>query len=405
MTTVLMAGGGTGGHVFPMLAVGEALRREEPGARIVYVGTGRGLETLLVPEAELELLDVLPLRGGGLGGFVRGAARAAAVLPRARALVRRLRPDVVFSVGGYAAGPVTLAAWSARVPVTLLEPNAVLGFTNRLLRPFIRRAYAGFPEAAAAIGDLALFTGVPLRRRFEPAPYGSSQLPPPEGGRVGEGGAPVRVLVTGGSQGAKALNELVPHAVAACLRAGADLVVEHQTGRDKDAEVHRLYEELGIARHVTVAPFIDDVAAALARADLVVARSGAGSCAELCAVGRPAILVPYPFAADDHQRHNAVSLEKAGAAVCIPRPTIESLTTSLRRLVTDPAVRMRMAGAATSRGRPDAAMAVARDLLATARASRSPGSTRHERDEQERKKFSVIPCLRGENPSSQVAPT
>jgi UDP-N-acetylglucosamine--N-acetylmuramyl-(pentapeptide) pyrophosphoryl-undecaprenol N-acetylglucosamine transferase len=373
MTTVLMAGGGTGGHVFPMLAVGDALRAAEPEARIVYVGTGRGLETKLVPESggELELLEVLPLRGGGLGGFVRGAARAVAVLPEARALVRRLDPDVVFSVGGYAAGPVTLAAWSARVPVTLLEPNAVIGFTNRLLAPFIRRAYAGFPETADAFrGDTALFTGVPLRRRFEPAPYRPADPP--------------RILVTGGSQGAKALNETVPHAVAACLRAGLRLVVEHQTGRDKDAEVRRLYDELGIAAHVEVKPFIDDVAAALARADLVIERAGAGSCAETCAVGRPAILVPYPFAADDHQRRNAQSLERAGAAICIPQPslTADRLTAELHRLLADPALRADMAAKSAARGRPSAAASVAQDLLAIASFTRRHEDTKVSRRDQ-----------------------
>jgi UDP-N-acetylglucosamine--N-acetylmuramyl-(pentapeptide) pyrophosphoryl-undecaprenol N-acetylglucosamine transferase len=349
---VLIAGGGTGGHVFPMVAVGDALRAENPGVDVVYVGTGRGIETRVIPERgeALETLEVLPLRGGGLAGFLRGAMRAVSVLPRARALVKRVEPDVVFSVGGYAAGPVTLAAWSAGVPVTLLEPNAVAGFTNRLIAPFSRRAYVCFPEAEHAFAR-TLFSGVPLRRRFEPALY--------------KAGDRVRVLVMGGSQGAKALNDTVPRALAALGDRSIDVL--HQTGRDKDAEVRALYRELGMDAEVR--PFIDDVAVELGRADVVIERAGAGSLAELCAVGRAAILIPYPYAADDHQRHNAESLARAGAAVCVVQSeaSVERLTAELVRLCDAPEERARMADAARERGRPDAARTVARDLLALAR--------------------------------------
>src|SRR5690606_26546408 len=161
---------------------------------------------------------------GGLGGFLRGAARALAVLPQARALVRRLAPNVVFSVGGYAAGPVTLAAWSLGVPVTLMEPNSVPGFTNRVLKPLIRRAYLGFPEPAEAFtAEVARFSGVPLRAGFSPVALRDHERP--------------RVLVMGGSQGALALNETLPHAFAACRAAGLAFDVVHQTGRDKDGAV------------------------------------------------------------------------------------------------------------------------------------------------------------------------
>lgn len=350
MTRVLVAGGGTGGHVFPMIAVAEALRAEEPSVEVVYVGAGRGIETRVVPEAggRLELLDVLPLRGHGLRGFLKGALRATTVFPRAVGLVRRLAPDVVFSVGGYAAGPVTLAARSLGVPVTLLEPNAVWGFTNKLLKPLVQRVYGGFPETVTGLGAHALWTGVPLRKRFEPANYESSER--------------VRVLVMGGSQGALALNESVPRALAAS-RGARTLEIVHQTGRDKDAAVTSLYGALGL--EAKVVPFIDDVAAALAHADLVIERSGAGSLAELVAIGRPALLVPYPYAADDHQRHNAESLARDGAAVSVVQAeaTVERLTRELARLIADAPLRMAMAAKSRGRGRPDAASVIARDLL------------------------------------------
>jgi UDP-N-acetylglucosamine--N-acetylmuramyl-(pentapeptide) pyrophosphoryl-undecaprenol N-acetylglucosamine transferase len=345
---VLIAGGGTGGHVFPMVAVAAALRAEARDPEIVFVGTARGIETRVLGSERLELLDVLPLRGGGLGGFLRGGVRAAAVLLEARRLVQRIDPDVVFSVGGYAAGPVSLAARSCGVAVTLLEPNAVLGFTNRLLKPLASRAYTCFPETAPEGGKVEL-TGVPLRSRFEPRPYAPRDR--------------VEVLVMGGSQGALALNEAVPRAVAACIAEGLPIDVVHQTGKDKDAEVRRLYAELGVA--VRVVTFIDDVAGALGSADVVIERSGAGSLAELCAVGRAAILIPYPHAADDHQRHNAESLAKDGAAVVVLQrdATPARLQAELARLCGDAELRRALADAARRRGRPDAARTVARDLV------------------------------------------
>ena len=360
--TVLISGGGTGGHVFPMVAVGDALRVEAPDVEIVYVGTGRGIEARVVPERgdHLELLDVLPLRGRGLSGFVRGAMRAAAVLPEARALVKRIAPHVVFSVGGYAAGPIALAARTCGVPVTLLEPNAVAGLTNRVLARAVERAYVAFPETEKAFAaDKVRWTGVPLRRRFAPSPYRPSDR--------------MRVLLMGGSQGAKALNETVPRAVAACLADGLPIDLIHQTGRDKDGEVRALYAELGLGDRVEVVTFIEDVAAALAAADLVIERAGASSVAELCAVGRPGILIPYPYAADDHQRHNAESLERAGGAVCVAQAeaTAERIEAELRALSSDPLRRQRMATKAAERGRADAARTIARDLLELAASRRS----------------------------------
>jgi UDP-N-acetylglucosamine--N-acetylmuramyl-(pentapeptide) pyrophosphoryl-undecaprenol N-acetylglucosamine transferase len=359
VVTVLIAGGGTGGHVYPMLAVGDAVRAQDPSARVVYVGTPRGIEQRAIGGIgeELFLLDIAPLRGAGIGGFVKGVARAAGSIPEANALVRRLRPDVALSAGGYAGGPIALSARLHGVPVALLEPNSVLGLSNRLLTPFAERAYVAFPETERFLRPSTIRRlGVPLRKAFSPAPY-----TPKDG--------PVRVLVLGGSQGAKGINEAFPRAFAKAIEAGADLTVTHQTGRDRDAEVRALYDGAGLAGRANVVPYIDDVASALAEADLVVGRSGASSLAELCAVGRASVLIPFPFAADDHQYKNAKSLEHAGAAVAVAQAeaTPDRVAAELVALAKDPARRARMAQAAMDLGKPEAARAVAADLLELAR--------------------------------------
>ncbi|HEV8550089.1 MAG TPA: UDP-N-acetylglucosamine--N-acetylmuramyl-(pentapeptide) pyrophosphoryl-undecaprenol N-acetylglucosamine transferase, partial [Polyangiaceae bacterium] len=303
--TLLFAGGGTGGHVFPMIAVAEAVKDLAPDVRLVFVGTERGLEARAVPERgyPLELMRVLPLRGGGMTGFLRGLGRAARSLPEGRALVRRLAPAAVLSVGGYAAGPVSLAAFSLGVPLALLEPNSVMGLTNRLVAPLAARGYVAFAAAERHFRrGRVRRVGVPLRPGFAPATY-----PAPSGA--------LRVLVLGGSQGAKALNEAVP---LAARKLGAALEVVHQCGPAHAEKVRATYAELGLGETVRVVPFIDAMPAALAAAELVVGRAGAGALSEMCAVGRPGLLVPYPFAADDHQRKNAEALAAAGAAVCVP---------------------------------------------------------------------------------------
>lgn len=353
--TVLIAGGGTGGHVYPMLAVGDAVRALDPEARVVYVGTPRGIEGKAIGGIgeDLRLLDIAPLRGGGVGGFMKGMARAAGSIPEARALVRELRPDVAISAGGYAGGPIALAARLHGVPVALLEPNSVLGLSNRLLTPFAERAYVAFPEAERYLRPSTVRRlGVPLRKAFEPSIYKENQ-------------GSMRVLVLGGSQGAKGINEAVPRAVAEAVAGGAGVTVTHQTGRDRDAEVRALYADLGLADRASVVPYIDDVAAALAGADLIVGRSGASSLAEICAVGRASVLIPFPFAADDHQMKNARSVESAGAAVAIAQreATPARLAAEIKALAGDPARRARMAEAARSLGKPEAARAVAEDLL------------------------------------------
>ncbi|MGE0324035.1 MAG: undecaprenyldiphospho-muramoylpentapeptide beta-N-acetylglucosaminyltransferase [Polyangiaceae bacterium] len=352
--TILLAGGGTGGHVFPMIAVADALRLERPELRLVFLGTGRGMESKLVPQAgyELELREVLPIRGGGLAGAGKGVLRAATSIPEARRFLKQLEPAAVFSIGGYAAGPVCAAAKMLGIPLALMEPNSVIGMANWLIARMVQRAYTAFPEVEKHFReDTILRAGVPLRSGFEPAPYRPNSV--------------LRVLVLGGSQGAKALNEALPELVKRLRARGLEFEVQHQAGAKKGDEVRARYAELGQSAGVSVFEFIDDMPERLASADLVIGRSGASAVSEVCAVGRAAVFVPYPFAAGDHQRFNAESLERVGAARVVLQEdaNVERLLAVIAPLLETPSELEAMAAAASERGRPLAARVIARDLL------------------------------------------
>jgi UDP-N-acetylglucosamine--N-acetylmuramyl-(pentapeptide) pyrophosphoryl-undecaprenol N-acetylglucosamine transferase len=363
--TILLAGGGTGGHVFPAVAVAESMQALAD-VDTVFCGTGRGVEARVVPARgwRLELLDVEPMKGGGPARAARGAVVAARATLRAFAVVRALRPNALLSVGGYAAGPVALAAALLGVPVALMEPNRVVGLTNRLLTPFARRAYLAWEETGAGFRPSARRVyGVPLRAGFAPRPY------------VPEGMA--RVLVLGGSQGAAALNERMPQAMAR-LAGVAGLEVVHQAGREREAAVRAAYQREGVVR-VSVVPFIEDVSRALAEADLVVARAGASSLAELTAVGRAAVLVPFPHAADDHQAKNAEALAAAGGAVCLRQDAADAarLAREIGALLGNDRARTAMADASRACGKPGAAHHIAMDLLGLAGIPERPGAETH----------------------------
>lgn len=356
---VFLAGGGSGGHVFPLVAVAHALRRLLPDIRPIFIGTARGMEVQFVPQQgfELELLNVLPIRGGGLKGAVRGALRAWAMLPESRALLRKYEPRAVLSVGGYAAGPVALAARSLELPVALMEPNSVIGLANWLSIPLVERAYTAFEMTERHFSPgVVLRTGVPLRPGFEPVPP-----------RLASGAQ--RILVLGGSQGAKALNQILP---AALSRVKLPLAVTHQCGQahvDAVTEQYRACTQAADGSgslRVEVVPFISDMPRALAEADLVVGRAGAGAVSEIAAVGRPSLLIPYPYASGDHQRVNAEVLEQGGAARCVVEAdaSVARVAEELERLLKDRAALEQMARAAARLGRPHAAEAIARDFLA-----------------------------------------
>jgi UDP-N-acetylglucosamine--N-acetylmuramyl-(pentapeptide) pyrophosphoryl-undecaprenol N-acetylglucosamine transferase len=350
---LLIAGGGTGGHVFPAVAVAEALQGLAD-VDVVFCGTDRGIESRVVPARgwTLEKLDVVPIRGGGPVRAARGVGMAARATVHAFETVRRVRPRAALSVGGYAAGPVSLAAAALGVPIAVLEPNSTVGLANRILGRFARRAYVAWEEAASSFPRHALRPyGVPLRAGFAPTPYLPAVTP--------------RVLVMGGSQGAAALNDRLPKALGRIGARGRSAAIVHQAGRGRDAEVREAYAREGL-RHASVVPFIEDVAAAIASADVIVARAGAVTIAEITAIGRAAVLVPFPHAADDHQLKNARALARTGAAVCMAQRDADPqrIADAIEGLLADDAARRAMADASRAHGRPRAGQDVAADLLA-----------------------------------------
>jgi UDP-N-acetylglucosamine--N-acetylmuramyl-(pentapeptide) pyrophosphoryl-undecaprenol N-acetylglucosamine transferase len=352
--TVIIAGGGTGGHVYPAIAVAEAMRALAD-INVVFCGTSRGLEDRVVPERgfRLERLHVVPIQGGGAGRAARGTLVALQATAQSFATLRSLRPSAVLSVGGYAAGPVSLAAALSGAPLAVLEPNSVVGLANRILAPLAKRAYVAWAPAADKFPKRSVRRyGVPLRPGFIPHPYRARGTP--------------TVLVLGGSQGAASLNERMPVAIAEVARSIPVRVI-HQAGRGRDAEVRDSYARL-YAENASVVAFVDDVASAIADADLVVARAGAVTLAEISAIGRAALLVPFPHAADDHQARNAEALARSGAAVCVNEADADAhrLADEIRRLLIDEAVRGAMADAARHLGHPEAAYDIAADLLGLA---------------------------------------
>jgi len=348
--TILIAAGGTGGHLFPGIAVADELRRRDASRRVVFVGTPRGLESRLVPRAgyELVLLPIHPLNAVGWWRMLRGLLVLPWGLARALALVIRARPAAVLGVGGYAGGPVVLAAALLGVRTVILEPNAKPGFTNRVLRGFVQRAACAYDEARREFGAKGVVTGNPVRGEFVALPRKPHR-------------PPLTLLAFGGSQGSRVLNQALvaslPH-----LPGPDRLGIVHQTGAAMREEVNRAYSEAG--RPAEVLAFVDDMGARFAAADLVLSRSGATTCAELTAAGRAAVLVPFARAADDHQRTNARALGTAGAARVVEEKELTgaSLGRVLTELLEEPERIVAMEEAARRLGRPDAAARVA-DLL------------------------------------------
>jgi UDP-N-acetylglucosamine--N-acetylmuramyl-(pentapeptide) pyrophosphoryl-undecaprenol N-acetylglucosamine transferase len=357
---VMVVGGGTGGHLFPGIAVVEELRRRNPRVEVLFVGTERGIETRVLPRLgeKLALVDVRPL----LGRSALQLARNVAVLPKAAMqaanLLREWKPQLVIGLGGYAAGPVLMLAAALRIPTALLEQNAHVGLTNRLLARAVGRAYLTYAQTQPQFGDKARVLGNPVRRAFVEAAQRAAHDP------AGVEARAKRVLVLGGSQGAKTLNEVVPLALALASVSSRGVSVLHQTGESMVETVRRRYQELGVDAEVV--GFIDDMTRAYASASLVIARAGATTLAELCAIGKPSILIPFPHAAEDHQMKNALAMEQAGAAIAIGESvlTAEGLADNVRELLVGRAQRRAMGDAARALGRPEAAAAIVDDLCA-----------------------------------------
>ncbi len=298
---VMIAGGGTGGHVFPALAVADELRRRRPATEFLFVGTEKGLEARVVPAAgyPLRTLPAAGVKGLSLGSKLRGVALLPSSLWGSHHLLREFRPHVVFGTGGYASGAAMLMAALEGYPTVLFEPNAEPGLTNRLLAPLVRRAAVGYEATARRWGAKAVHTGSPVRAEF-------IALPPKDHR------PPFTLLIFGGSRGSLAINRAVVDALDRLLAAGLPLRFIHQSGEADYDAVRVAYAKRKVAAEVL--PFINDMPHRLAEADLVICRSGAITVAELTSSGRAAILVPFPQATDQHQLRNAEALAAAGAA-------------------------------------------------------------------------------------------
>ncbi len=338
-TQALIMAGGTGGHVFPALAVAAAM--EKQNVKIAWIGTEKGIEAKLVPEAghPLHYIHVQGLRGNGLLGWLLAPFKLVKAVFEALQIIRRIQPDVVLGMGGFASGPGGLAAWLLRKPLVIHEQNAIPGLTNRLLSKLAKRVLEGFDNSFVNIND-AQWVGNPVRESIE-------TLPSPEQRFEGRS-TPIRLLILGGSLGAKALNELVPQAIALSKQ---DIEVRHQCGNRHLTECKLAYQQADVNAEITA--FIDDMTAAYAWADLVVCRAGALTIAELSAAGVGSLLVPYPYAVDDHQTCNAAALVDAGAAYLMPEKslTAETLAEKINQCMSDRMQLLNMAIAARTQAK------------------------------------------------------
>lgn len=352
----MIAAGGTGGHIFPGIAVAEEIAKQAPGTEIVFAGTSRGLESEIVPRHgwKIVLMKSNSLKDkSGIAKLV-SAARIPIAVARAIGIIRSERPDLLVGIGGYAAGPLAVAAWMMRVPVVLVEPNALPGMTNRMLKRFARKVFVAYTDAMPYFGGKAVLAGVPVRRKILDARHGEKV-------QTGQ----TTVLAFGGSHGAHSINRAMVDSVEFMRAMGSSLRIIHQTGKNDDhMAIGRAYEEAGIEAEVF--PFKDAMWDCYERVDIAVARAGANTVAELSSLGIPSILVPYPYAADDHQRANAMSMAAAGGAVVISDDELtgERLALELKGLVNDHDRLEGMRMGALGFGKPDAARRIARESLA-----------------------------------------
>lgn len=344
---VLIAAGGTGGHIYPGIAVANEILRRHEGSEILFVGTSRGLETKIVPENgfQLSLINSAGLKNVGIAGKVKGLA----VLPKsfleARQLLKEFRPDVVVGAGGYVSGPVLLMATVMGIPTLVMDSNALPGFTNRQLARFVDKAALTFEEAIPYFGTKGVVTGNPVRKEF-------FEVPPKE--RTEN----FHVLIFGGSQGARAINNAMAAALEELAEFYGKLQITHQTGEADFEKLRDVYNRSAFV-DADVRPFISDMFREFEKADLVICRAGATTCAELAAAGKAAIMVPLPTAADDHQRKNAEAFEKAGAAKMLLQADMNGhkLAGEIKRLIESPEIITEMETLAKKLARADAAAA------------------------------------------------
>jgi UDP-N-acetylglucosamine--N-acetylmuramyl-(pentapeptide) pyrophosphoryl-undecaprenol N-acetylglucosamine transferase len=341
---LLIAGGGTGGHVFPAVAIAKEWLGREAGREVVMVGTEHGLEMKLVPQAglPLETIRVAGLKGKGGLTLMRNLAMLFPAMWDAAGILRRHRVAAAFGVGGYAAGPVQLAAALGGIPTVIFEPNAEVGFTNRVLARIATRVAASYEVQVRRYGSKAVLTGCPVRPEFFSCPV---RRPAP----------PYRILVTGGSQGALPINRAVVDAMDRLAEKKNALSIVHQTGECDYNAVRVAYARREFAAEVV--PFLTDMAGRFAWADLIICRAGAITAAEVAAAGRAAIFIPFGAATDSHQMRNAQEMARAGAGRVIPQPelTAERLTNEVFSLLNQPGEIEKLAEGARRLARPHAA--------------------------------------------------
>ncbi len=349
---VIIAGGGTGGHVIPALAIAQQLKKQF-AAEVLFIGTARGIETRLVPQAgfPLELIKVGALKNVSLMTRAKTMFDLPRALWTAGRMVSDFRPDVVIGVGGYASGPAMLAAIRRRIPTLAFEPNVVPGFANRMVAPFVSAAAVHFEETCEYFRNCQV-TGVPVREAFFSIPLKAAAA-------AAERGRDPTLLVFGGSQGAHAINQAMIESLPGLRAKVPTIHIVHQTGQRDYDNVLAAYQRSGVSSEVH--KFIDDMPATFARADLLVCRSGASTVGEITAAGKPAIFVPFPRAADDHQNVNARALERVGAAIVVEESNLGAayLVETIAAMFFDPHRLQAMSEAARSLAHPKAVEEIA----------------------------------------------
>jgi UDP-N-acetylglucosamine--N-acetylmuramyl-(pentapeptide) pyrophosphoryl-undecaprenol N-acetylglucosamine transferase len=353
---VVLAGGGTGGHLFPGLAVAREFQRRDANSEILFIGTAQGIEFRVLPKEgfKLETLEVKGIKGRGLRGWLDAAYGVPASLLRSRSILRKFRPDCVIGLGGYASGPAVLAAKLSGIRCAIMEQNLRPGFTNKLLGRVAHRVFTAYAQSARFFpGARVVETGNPVRWHKLPAAAQRGKF---------------SLLVFGGSAGARRINYAVVDALRALADRKDDIFITHQTGALDFAAIQEAYRGLPFEAEVT--PFIETMDQAYANADLVLCRAGATTVAELTVFGKAAILVPYPYAIYDHQRGNALALQEGGAAEMILDRDLSGalLAEKLRGYASDRGRLAAMAAAARALGRPDAAARIVDECYAMVRA-------------------------------------
>ncbi len=360
ITKLVVAGGGTGGHVFPGIAVVEAMESHGP-VDILWIGTGRPVEkkALSGHKWDYRILNTRPLRGSGLAAATRSLAGLPFSTIRACLWLKSFRPHVVLGVGGYVSGPALLAARMLRIPAALHEQNLIPGLTNRLASRFAKTVFVSFKETVKYFPEnRVIFTGNPIRKNI--IELLNQQIKQSPNHQITKS---LNLLVLGGSQGARCLNRLAGSAIQVLWQSGFHLEIIHQTGKLDVSYVEKFYKDANIPAKVT--PFISDIGESYSWADLVICRAGAGTLSELTALGKPSILIPYPWATDSHQDANARELTEAGAAKYFLEEEIGAirLAGEIQSLLEDPQKLINMGENARKLGKPRAAAEIASILI------------------------------------------